>query len=330
MGPEPRRLPHLLGAWLLLGASAAGAGVPALPLADRGPLNGLVGFPDGWVAPDEPAVEISWQIASNAMGQQAAEEYLLLDGETHALTLRLQRRLGERLALGIALPWIAHSGGFLDDPIDAWHDALGLSEGIRPDLPENDLRYAYGRDGHASFEVDHPTSGLGDLRSSAAWRLGDPAAATALDLTADVEWPTGDARRLTGSGGIDVAAGLRVARAAKSGGRGLERLGWSARAGLLWPGATDAPLPPPAGQVPYYDAALAWAATPSLDLIVQLDGHGRAFQSGLRMTGGNVLQLGAGFAWGFAGRYALRLAVFEDVRTDTTADFTVELAISRR
>lgn len=340
MGPASSAILTATAALCVLGAAAGGAtvahaGEPAparFPLADRGPLNGLVGIPNGWTQLLQgPAAELSWQITNNAMGERATGERLLLDGETHTVTLRWQHPLGERLAIGVELPWIAHGGGFLDGSIDAWHDALGLSEGIRPLLPARDLRYVYDRAGQPRAGAEDSTSGLGDLRTTLAWRLMTPGAQRpALDLTADVEWATGDADRLTGNGGTDLAAGLRAGRGGIAGTPGLGPLGWSAQAGLVWPGDADEPLPPAAGQFWYYDTALAWAATSALDLVVQLQGHGGAWQSHVTMLGDTALQLGLGAIWHPRPRLGLRLGIFEDLRTDTTPDFAIELALTYR
>ncbi len=301
------------------------------PLTDRGPLNGLLGLPDGWTRHNGPAAELAWDIANNAMGQQSAHESLLLDGETQTVTLRWQRAFGDRLSLGLELPWMAHGGGFLDRSIDAWHDTLGLSEGIRPELPTGNLRYVYARDGERIINLEDATSGIGDVRTSGAWRLGTPGPGRlAFEVTADIKWPTGDARRLTGSGSTDVAAGLRLVRPPGQRPDGPSRLSWSAQAGIVWPGHVDQPLPAPSAQVYYYDAALAWAATPTLDLILQAQGHTGAWQSDLKMLGTGAAQLGGGALWHLAGGYSLRLGLFEDIRTDTTPDVTLELALVLR
>lgn len=327
----------LLVALLLASPGSGGLadepGVARFPLTDRGPLNGLLGIPDGWTSIRGPTAELSWQIANNAMGQQAGSESLLLDGETHSLNLRWQHRFGQRLSLGMEIPWMSHSGGFLDRSIDAWHDLLGLSDGIRPELPTDNLSYVYARDGDTAINMQSPTSGFGDLRTSAAWRLrqgrepSGRAGGISIDLTADINWPTGDPDRLTGSGGTDVAAGLRAGRPAPFHAGGTGRFGWSAQAGILWPGDVDAPLPPASGQIYYYDVSLAWAASQAVDAVLQVEGHSGAWQSQLKMLGKDAAQLGLGLLWRFARDYGMRLAILEDIRTDTTPDFTIELAI---
>jgi hypothetical protein len=327
MGPYLRRSRCSRGAMLAAAicvaqivSAADAAETRRFPLRDRGPFNGIVGIGDLWPDPDGPAVELSWDIASHAMAEQAGGETLILDGETHIVTLRVQRQFAGRASLAVELPWLTHGGGFMDDVIDAWHDAFGLAEGIRPSLPTGDLRYSHARGDVEVFRLDDTTSGIGDLRTSGAWRIAGGPAGIALDLVAEIEWPTGDAGRLTGSGGTDVAAGLRLA---SRGGR----LGWSLGAGVAWPGEVDLPLPAAAGSVWYGDAALAWTAWPTFDVIVQAAGHGGAWESGLDALGGTALQFGGGFVWQLAPRYRLRFGVFEDIRTDTTPDFATELAL---
>jgi hypothetical protein len=331
MGPylrRPQRRAIALALAVALGlAGVAHAGDQSgrrFPLRDRGPFSAIIGIGDAWPDPSGPALELSWDIASHAMAEQSGAETLILDGETHALTLRVQQRLGDRLSVAAELPWLTHGGGFLDDVIDSWHDAFGLSEGIRPSLPNGDLDFVYAVEGLERFRLDDSTSGMGDLRTSAAWRLaGDGSGALRLDLVGEIEWGTGDARRLTGSGGTDVAAGLRLAAPAGE----AARLDWTLVAGIAWPGEIDLPLPPPSGQIWYYDASVAWAAWPSLDLVLQAAGHSGSYQSGLDVLGGSALQLGGGVVWRFTRRYGLRFGVFEDIRTDTTPDFASELTL---
>lgn len=308
----------------LAGATAA-ADISRLPASERGPFTMLLGVPSGWTDLGGDRVELSWTVANHAFGAASGAEALLLDGETHTVTLRVQRRVNTRVSLGLEVPWVVTGGGFLDRAIDRWHDAFGLSEGIRPSLPRNDLRFVYARDGVEQYRRDRSTSGAGDLHGAAVVRLlgaGRPEEPRLrLDFTADIDLPTGDSDRLTGNDGTDLAAGLRLGSASAS------RLAWMLGAGLLWPGDIDLALPPASGRVMYYELALAWSATPGIDLLLGLDGHGGLYESRLAPLGKSALQLGAGALWRLGPRYGLRLGVFEDLRTDTAPDFAVELAL---
>jgi hypothetical protein len=302
------------------------SGSARLPMSDHSPFTGILGLPDGWTGAASPDAEIAWIVANDAVGQQTASESLLFDGETHVLELRAQRRIGERLRLGVEVPWISHGGGFLDRAIDNWHDAFGLDQGIRPSLPTGELSYLYARDGAQTVALQNYAAGLGDVTTSAAWTLAGAGAgpdALRVELTGDVQWATGDTDKLTGNGATDVAAGLSLTAPATGDGR----FGWSARAGILWPGEADPALPTTAGQVYYYEGSLSWRLVPSLDLALQALGHSGAWQSGLKLLGSRSLQLGGGGTWRFGRRYGLRAAVFEDLRTDTASDFTMEIAL---
>ncbi len=314
-----------LSAFALPACAEDALALQRFPLFNRAPFTAILGIPDGWVDAGGPAAELSWDIANNASIQQAGDERLELDGETHTLTLRLQHRYGRRLSFGAEVPWIAHNGGFLDRPIDAWHETFGLHEGIRPLLPTGQLQFVYIREGVQEVALDDATSGLGDVRTSAAWSLfgggGEPLRA---DLLADIEWPTGDPDRLTGSGSTDVAAGLRLARPASPPG---SRFGWSLTGGLVWPGDVDPPLPAASARIVYYDAALSWAAARSFDLVLQVQGNTAAYRSDLEMLGSSAMQLGGGFLWRFSNRFGVRLGIFEDIRTDTAPDFATQLSL---
>lgn len=327
-GPYLRRarlvLASLASAALVLATSAVQASVTRFPLRDRAPFNAIIGVGDSWPDARTPFIELSWDIASHATSQHAGHETLLLDGETHALTLRVQRTLGPRLTLGLELPWVAHGGGFMDRVIDEWHDTFGFSEGIRPNLPTGDLRFSYARDGVEVFRMDDATSGIADVRTAASWRLSDGARGRpAFDLVAAIEWPTGSADRLTGSGGTDATLGLRLASPEES----MRAIAWSLGAGITWPGDVDLPLPEPAGQVRHYDAALAWRAWPAIELVLQAAGHSGGWRSGLETLGASALQFGGGIVWRIAPRWQARIGVFEDVRPDTTPDFASEITL---
>ena len=311
---------------------AAGATEAArFTMINRGPLHALIGVPDGWNSNEPDGIELAWDIASHAVGAATAAgpdaEFLVFDGETHALTLRLRYTVRPRLSVSLELPWIAQSGGFLDRGIDGWHDAFGLHEGIRPDLPTNDLRYEYRRGNAPGVAVDHATSGVGDLRTGAAFRLGELSAeGVKLDLTAEVKWPTGDVDHLSGSGGTDVAIGARLTDPAA----GASRLGWSLGAGVVRPGDADAPLPEPEDAIPYYDASVSWRALESLDLVLQLQGQGATFDSALKMLGEDSLQLGGGFLWRVHPGWEFVFSIFEDISIDTAPDFSAQFGLRWR
>ena len=84
----------------------------------------------------------------------------------------MQKRFSSRVQLGIEIPWLQHSGGYLDGVIDGWHDLLGLPEGIRPQTPDNGLMYVYEKNGVQVFQLNERKSGLGDIQIAMGLDLG--------------------------------------------------------------------------------------------------------------------------------------------------------------
>jgi hypothetical protein len=141
------------------------AQTPGFPLRNHSPFTAIVGVPGRWPNGAQDGSELAWNMASHSERESLENESLFLDGETHVLTARVQRQLGERLQLGLEIPWVSHSGGFLDDAIDTWHDLTGLTEGIRPEVPSNEVSYVYGRGEDELFRLDDSASGIGQYGS---------------------------------------------------------------------------------------------------------------------------------------------------------------------
>jgi len=133
-----------------------------------------------------------------------------VDGETARLTLDLDWGVSRRVDLRATLPLVAHAGGFMDGPIERYHDTLGFPDGGRPPFARN--RYVVGLSDHGStvFLDGAPEGvGLGDVLLETRVALTPPDSPTfALAGTGSVELPTGDPDRLDGNGSLDAGVGL--------------------------------------------------------------------------------------------------------------------------
>lgn len=296
------------------------------------PFSALIGVPGRWPDGTNTAAELSWNISNHSLAAVGTSESLLLDGETHTLTARMQHRFFKRFEAGVEIPWIHHSGGFLDGAIDAWHEAFGLSEGIRPNMPNDDLRYLYtANNGIESVRFEDSSSGFGDLRLAAAFDLGSIDAAVdaaylsrmPVRLTLHAKAPTGNVEKLTGSGHADFAAGLGVRSPPGTG----SRFHWWLDAGIVWPGAVDIAGLDTKAQVFYYDAAIAWRALGALDVLLEIAGNSALYRSELESLGEPVAQLAFGGLWHTGERFGLRFGLFEDIRTHSAPDFGLELTL---
>ena len=200
-------------------AAAGEMPATAFVMKNRAPFAALIGVPGRWPDTTGSFGEFSWNAASHAMTESRDGTTVLTDGETHSLTARIQADAG-RLRFGAQLPWISHSGGFLDSTIDAWHEFFGLPEGIRPNLDQDQLSYIVQRQGTDLYRLDEPVSGIGDLQLGMSVELGSfakhaqPGTISGYfrripwRLSLNLKLPTGDIDKLTGSGAVDYAIGI--------------------------------------------------------------------------------------------------------------------------
>lgn len=311
---------------LIAGLVSPVAAQSGFTMRSSSPFPALINLPSSrWPDTNQRAIDLSWNMASHAMSLRNDDESLFLDGETHTLTVRMQESFGKRTRIGLELPWISHSGGFMDSMIDGWHDVFGLPEGIRPAVPKNELRFVYQIDGVDSYRLDQRASGLGDIRLSISHDLAQNDFA-AVALIGGIKLPTGDLEKLTGSESTDVSVGFGIGSA----NAGATNISWWIDFGVTWPGDVAIPGLEESGQIFYYSTALSWRAFSSVDLLVQFSGYSSPYKSAVRALGQSGGQLGLGFDWRVSKRYSLRFGIFEDIIVETSPDFGAEIAISLR
>ncbi len=297
---------------------------------NSGPLTAPFGLPRARAAtlpaPRALSMDLVFERASHFTVAASAREAVLLDGETSTLVLRIERGIADGWAASAELVGMRHSGGFLDSAIDRWHGWFGLPEGGRDAAPRDRLLMTWDTDGSQRLLIDEAHAGVGDLRLGIARRLHrSPARDLALRL--DVELPTGRASRLTGSGGIDVAAGMALTER-----RALERFGVIVHlgAGVLRPDGDDLVGHRLRSLAGYANWTLAWPVSDRFSIKGQLDGHTALVRSELRQVGGWSVQGGIGGAWQATPGVAVEVGVFEDLRPGSAPDVTFQFALRGR
>ncbi|MDJ0711449.1 MAG: DUF3187 family protein [Woeseiaceae bacterium] len=297
-------------------AAADDAPFDAIPLRNHNPFLQIFGLPDFQTASLASDFTLSYDIANDADDKLLPTETLIIDGESQALNVALRRRIGERMELRIDAPWVWHSGGFLDATIKKWHSVLGLSNAAR-EMQNDRLQLLYERNGTTYFDLSSSTSGIGDVRLSAAF------AWPAVTLRAGVKLPTGDAADLTGSGGTDFHLGAYLDRTTSFLQRDLDVSGF---AGILLLGDGDVLTEFQRSSVPFGGLAFRWHATDRFALSTQWYVQGAYFDIGIDEIGGTTLQLGVGADYRFE-RSLFRLAIAEDIVGAAAPDFALHLSI---
>ncbi len=120
----------------------------AFPIRNHNPflqIFGLPAFQTGeLVEPGRLEFGISYDMANDADDADRLTERLVIDVESHVLNMSLRRSVGKRFEFGIDVPWVRHSGGFLDSVIYNFHNAVGLSNSSR-EGPDDQYRLFFER-----------------------------------------------------------------------------------------------------------------------------------------------------------------------------------------
>jgi hypothetical protein len=151
------------------------------------------------------------QLIPKAESGVAVEE----DTETQRLSWSTRRGLGRGFEAGLSIPILARNGGVLDKIILFDHQALGFASSTqdiapgRSNVPSfRSVLTVQRPDGTLAVDA-HPAFGVGDTSLFVKRALMSDGR-RAVSLRAGVKLPTGDARRLLGSGGFDTGLDLDV------------------------------------------------------------------------------------------------------------------------
>jgi hypothetical protein len=299
-------------------------------LRNQNPFLQIFGLPPlqsaALTRPGETQFGIAFDLANHADAGDSELETFVVDGESYFLTLAWRRRVSKWIEIGIDLPFVSHDEGILDNAIENWHDTFGMSNTKRRG-PSNQLSFLYTRDDTTLYELNSPSSGIGDIQLSAAIALKEPgnAGGMTISLRSSIKLPSGDHEDLHGSGATDFSLGVY---ASDTHTLFAHEFGVSGFVGgvLLGDGKVLASLQRSA--VPFAGISARWHATERLGLVAQLYAQGAYFNSDLKELGGATTQLAVGLHYRPSQKaLLLKFAVVEDVAANATTDFGLHFSI---
>lgn len=264
-------------------------------------------------------------VANNFVRDENGSENLVLDGESQRYELGARYGLGAHWEIGVMVPWISYNGGALDNFIEGWHRVWGLPSGDRPDYATRQLQFLYQRNGRTELNFNRAEAGFGDVQLQIANQLLQTSR-DSIALIATVNLPTGDDKKLTGSGG--TGAGILLA-ATHAGWLDLP-LSLSANLGVQSLPRGDVLDDRQKTSAWFGAGEIAWAVAQDWRLRAQINMHSAIYESGLTALGSTSTQLLLGGSVRLSPRWVLDAAVGEDIAVDTAPDVTLQLALKAR
>lgn len=190
--------------------------IPVITHAFEGPLKVRNQFPL-FLPADAPYLEQAMTESSFVIGLSHSSIYLVgnstewdmgLDMELTELNLRYRRNIRDFIEIGIDLPILSFNSGFMDGFLEGYHDAFGFPDYGRSDRPDNEFLYEVRRDGVLIIRGEGGHTGFGDMRLTLKKLIlkEDPV----ISIRADIELPTGDAKKGYGNGSVDTGIAVML------------------------------------------------------------------------------------------------------------------------
>lgn len=138
-----------------------------LATRDQNPLLIPYWIPHTVAATGKSGVQISTSFfISNTLHDEAKNnERLIIDSETYRFDLNLQYEIADWV-YHVQIPVIASNGGFMDDVIIKWHNALSLPQGNRLNYNSDKINIQYQTNNEMLIDTQQAYSGIGDISLS--------------------------------------------------------------------------------------------------------------------------------------------------------------------
>jgi Protein of unknown function (DUF3187) len=142
-----------------------------------------------------------------------APAVFLADGETHRVEFAYRRGFGNHLELGVTVPVSRIGGGWSDRLIEVAHHELRIGNAERESLRQNS-ETVFLHTGTVDYTRSRSAGyALGDIAVSAKYELAPlEEKGTRVALAAAMEFPTGSAGTIDGSGSFDAGLQLMASR----------------------------------------------------------------------------------------------------------------------
>ncbi len=292
-----------------------------LQVKNQFPLFLMVDSPRLESASTETSFTAGFSYSSVYMVRSSATWTVNLDMEVADLDLRYRKDIPGLFELGIEVPVLSFSSGFMDDFLEGYHRAFGFSDYGRSGRPENEFLYEVRHNGTTVIKGRNGRTGLGDIRLTAKKEIlvGDPL----VSLRVDLELPTGDASAAFGSGGFDTGLACLVNK--KLG----EKFMSYVNIGAVLPGELKAAEAVDLKTFLYGGAGIEAGPWKNLSLVGQILFQSSPFpKTSVPQVDRTAALLSFGARYG-TGKNLLELSVTEDPNTAGAPDFTLNFTYRR-
>ncbi len=257
-------------------------------------------------------------VTNTSQAETRGGENLVIDVENYRYEFDLGYRRGNWVVQA-RLPYLANSGGNLDQLIDEWHSFFGLPDGDRGQFEHDQVEIEYRRDGETVYAQRAGSRGLGDIAVSLGYHLED-----STGYYFGIELPTGSEDNLSGNEAVDIALWLARSQLVD------EKIAMHWMFGVSIPGDGGPLEDLLAERIWIGQLGFDYRFSDTLTGVAQLDMHSSWLDdTSLRAFGASTqILLGIGFGNLIDG-HRLDLFFTEDIYVESAPDVTFGLRLAR-
>jgi len=273
-------------------------------------------------ASTESSFSLSLSHSSVFVMEDSAHWTAHLDLELTEMNLRYRKDIPHLFEVGLDIPVLRATAGFMDRPLEWYHQTFGFPDYGRSTRPQNEFLYDMKKDGAPVIEGDSDRTGFGDVRLTLKKKISgiDPV----ISILADVELPTGNARIGYGSGSIDSAIAVLLDKDLGSKTRLYANLG------AVFPGDLKAHQTVKLDKFFYAGTGAEALIWPHCSLLAQIMAQTSPFpHTGISEIDntGVIMTLGGRY---YVGTGSFELSLTEDLNTSGAPDFILNFSYKKR
>ena len=301
---------------------------------NQSPLIQIFGLPSignpTVLPPNKTDVRMILDYASNYVQDANPRESILLDGESARISVDGRFGIARGFEVGLVIPYIVESGGFLDSFIINYHNTFGFPQGGRDQAPRNRLLYQYQKDGQQKLQINQSSQGIGNIQFNGGFQLYESPMkpSRAIALRTSLSLPTGDSNQLHGSGSTDPALWITAGDDYKV---AIGHFAVFGAAGFMSMTKGNVLPDQQRNGVGFGSLGAGWSPAHWIAFKIQANAHTSFYKdSALRELNATSVQLTLGGTLAFTERITLDLGVTEDLIVNTAPDVVFHLDLRGR
>lgn len=261
----------------------------------------------------ENSMSYSLSHSSTYTVKNSREWTVNLDVEITQLSFRYKRIVKDSFELDLDIPLLYFGAGFMDGPLETYHDAFGFADYGRGSRPNNDFLYEVRRDGKLIVEGKSGAR-LGDIRLAVKKSLVS-ADDYKLSLKGDIEAPVSSAEKGYSNGSLDAGISLLLDKGI------TDNIMTHWNLGAVFPGDIRAHEKVDLRNFIFGGLAIETMLKENLGLLLQFHGQSEIYpDTDISAVDGTAFLIAIGGRY-FKDKQSFELSLTEDLNTSGAPDF---------